>query len=588
MCRLSADIETDDINATLVHCLVTQDIDTGQVFRYDDTGKHESITTGLNILACAEEVWFHNGAMFDIPVIKKLYPFWKMEGKLYDTLILSRLFFTDIRDRDFRARAPNMPAQLYGRHSLEAWGYRLGILKSEYGKTLQNDWSTYTPEMLEYCVQDVRVLTELTKHFQPKLEVYQGAIDLEHKVAEIMAWQEKEGWPFDVEKAQKLENKLRLELEQLSDEMRNTFHYVDGGEFVPKRDNSTRGYIAGAAFTRLKDFNPCSRQHIAWAFQTFRDWEATEFTDTGRAKIDESVLFEIGTEESTKFARILELQKHLGMLSEGTNSWLKQVKADDRIHHSCVMNTNTFRQVHLRPNLSQTPSAHEYRELFHPGKDRIQVGADASGLELRVLGSYLSPYDDGKFAREVVEGDIHTHLGNIYGSPDRAASKRTTYCLIYGGGDFRLGLAAGSRPDGAKRKGAEIRKKVLSNLEGFSDFSSALSRRAEHGVLKALDGRPLRLCGKPHVALNWLCQSGGALICKTWLVLANTYLQEAGIDYWPLGFIHDEMQFSVRPDQAEQAAQIITFAIKDVRKFLPVKCELDAEAKTGSTWADCH
>jgi DNA polymerase-1 len=586
--RLSADIETDDIDAKVIHCLVTQNIDTGELYKYDDSGQHESLTTGLNVLATADEVWMHNGSMFDIPVIKKLYPFFKMEGKLYDTLLLSRLFFPDLLDRDFRSKPPNMPAQMYSRHSLEAWGYRIGEYKSEYMKSVDKDFSVYTPEMLEYCCQDVRVLTELTKIFQPKLEQYQQAIDLEHKVAAIMAWQEKNGWPFDIEKAQVLEDKLRRELEKLSDEMRGTFHYVDGGPFVPKRDNSTRGYVTGAAFTRLKDFNPCSRQHIAFAFETFRGWEPTEKTETGRAKIDESVLFAIGTEESKKFARILELQKHLGMLSEGQNAWLKRVKSDSRIHHSCVMNTNTFRQVHLRPNLSQVPSAKEYRELFHPGKGRVEVGCDASGLELRILGSYLFPFDGGKFAREVVEGDIHTHLGKIYGSADRASSKRTTYCLIYGGGNYRLGLAAGCGPKDAARKGKEIRGKVLKNLAGFSELSAALSERSRTGVLKALDGRPLRLCGKPHVALNWLCQSAGAIVCKIWLVKANEHLREANIDYFQMGFIHDEMQFSVHPDHAEKAASIITKAIKHVAKYVPVKCELDAEAQIGNTWADCH
>ena len=164
---------------------------------------------------------------------------------------------------------------------------------------------------------------------------------------------------------------------------------------------------------KLKEFSPTSRDHIAWAFETFRGWEAKERTASGRAKIDDTVLKEIGTPEALKFSRILELQKHLGQLSDGKNAWLKK-EINGKIHHSCFLNTNTGRQAHSNPNLAQVPSAHEYRELFIPGRGRVQVGADASGLELRCLGHYLAPFDNGKFAKEVVEGDIHTALAEIY------------------------------------------------------------------------------------------------------------------------------------------------------------------------------
>ena len=383
--RLAFDVETDGLlrGLSVVHCVVTKNLDTGEVLCYDDSGTRESVTTGLNVLSEANELWGHNIIGYDFEAIKEVYPFFEPQGKVYDTLILSRLFFMDMLNRDLRSKPANMPAQLYGRHSLESWGYRLGVLKSEYGKQLKGDWSTYTPEMLEYCIKDVEVSVALSKLFQPKLEQYTGCIETEHQIAKLMAWQEREGFPFDIKKAEMLTWKLQSELEQLSDEMRNTFHYVDGGQFTPAVNNSSRGYIKGASLTRLREFNPTSRQHIAWAFQTFRDWEPLERTETGIPKIDETILLGLDTPESKKFARILTLQKHLGQISEGQNAWLKKVGPDDRIHHSCILNTNTGRMAHMHPNLAQVPSEHDYRELFHAGTDRLQVGADASGLELR-------------------------------------------------------------------------------------------------------------------------------------------------------------------------------------------------------------
>ena len=583
--RLVFDIETDGLlrGLSVIHCIVARDLDTDKEYRWDNG----DIPAGLKFLGEADELWGHNIVNYDCEAIKELVPDWTYKGKLFDTLILSRLFFTDLLDKDFRNKPANMPAQLYGRHSLEAWGHRLGVHKSEFGKSLDGDWSTYTPEMLEYCSQDVAVSVRVCRMFEPKLEQYKDCIETEHRIALLMAWQEREGFPFDVQAAQVLESKLRTELDQISEEMRDTFLFVDGGLFTPKRGNSTRGYVEGAAMCKLKEFSPTSRDHIAWAFETFRGWEAVERTPSGRAKIDDTVLKEIGTPEALKFSRILELQKHLGQLSDGKNSWLKLEKSG-RIHHSCVLNTNTGRQAHMRPNLAQVPSASEYRALFGPGPDRIQVGADASGLELRCLGHYLHSFDGGKFAKEVVNGDIHSSLAAIYGT-DRKTSKGVTYCLIYGGGNTKLGLTAGASKASAARKGKEIRKRILEGLDGYAELSKAIQERAAAtDTLKGLDGRPIRLQGKHHAALNYLLQSAGAVICKQWVIRSYELLDEAGIDYWPLAFVHDELQISVPHSHVADAEFLITSAMKDVQHATKFRCELDSEAQHGSNWSDCH
>ena len=582
--RLAFDIETDGLlrQISTIHCIAAQDLDTNEKYFWDNG----DIKKGLAFLLTADELWGHNIIGYDFEAIREIYPDWKYLGTSYDTLILSRLFFTDILDRDFRTRPTNMPANLYGRHSLEAWGHRLNVHKSEFGKSLDGDWSVYTPEMGLYCQQDVTVSCAVARMFEPKLALYQDCINTEHRIANIMAWQEKMGFPFDIDKAHRLESKLRTELDALSDEMRETFLFVDGGLFTPRRKNSTQGYHEGAAMCKLKQFSPTSRDHIAWAFETFRGWTAKERTASGRAKIDDAVLRDIGTDEALKFARILELQKHLGQLSDGKNAWLKQERKG-RIHHGCVLATNTGRMAHLRPNLAQVPSAHEYRELFYPGQDRVQVGADASGLELRCLGSYLSRFDGGRFASTVVNGDIHTELAAIYGT-DRKAGKGVTYCLIYGGGDVKLGLTSGAPKSKAASKGKAIRAQIMKDLDGFKELSDAIQKRAESDVLKGLDGRPIRLQGKKHAALNYLLQSAGAVICKLWCIRINELLQEAGIDYYPMAFVHDEVQLSVRADQAQMAADITTYAMKDVEHQLQFKCQLDSEYQIGNSWADCH
>jgi len=592
--RLLFDIETNGLprqGLDRIHCIVAEDLDTNQVFRFNDTGSTDSVTNGITLLQEADVLIGHNIVGFDIPVIQQIYPFFETKAKLFDTLILSRMFFPDILNRDFRKKPIGMPSKLFGRHSLESWGYRLGDYKGEFSKT--TDWASWSMEMEDYCEQDVHVCISLFDLFSKYLDKYQDSIRLEHDLATIMAKQEVSGWPFDVVAAQKLEATLRTEMDHLADQMRETFPYVDGGQMTPKRNNATRGYMKDVPFTKLKEFNPTSRDHIGWAFMTWRGWQPEVFTDTGRPKIDEGILQSIDTTEATTFGRILELQKALGQLSDGANAWLKVVTRKGRIHHVCQLATNTGRNAHSRPNLGQTSSDPRCRKLFLPGKDMAQVGADASGLELRMLGHYLAHFDGGSFADVVVNGDIHQQNADRVGC-SRKDVKTLTYAFIYGASDRKIGNSLDKSLDDKKAVvlGKEIRKKFLDAIPGLDQLLKAVNKRAESDVLKALDGRPNRLQGKKHAALNYLLQSAGAIVCKRWNVIAYEQMlymgYQWGVDYQWLGWIHDEIQLAVKPELIYDAKFQLEWSIVQAGEYYKLKVPLASEAKDGQSWADCH
>jgi DNA polymerase I-like protein with 3'-5' exonuclease and polymerase domains len=594
--KLLFDIETNGLprkGLDRIHCIVAKDLDTEQVFRFNDTGSTHSVTNGITLLQEADVLIGHNIVGFDIPVIQQVYPFFQTKAVLYDTLILSRMFFPDILSRDYRKKPIGMPAKLYGRHSLEAWGYRLGDYKGEFGKT--TDWANWSMEMEDYCEQDVHVghsvFNLMADH--DRLNKFQDSIRLEHDLAAIMAKQETSGWPFDVTSAQKLEATLRTEMDQLADQMREVFPYVDGGEMTPKRPNSTRGYIKDAPFTKLKEFNPTSRDHIGWAFMTWRGWKPDAFTDTGRPKIDEGVLMGIDTEEAKTFARILDLQKALGQLSDGTNAWLKMVTQKGRIHHTCQLATNTGRNAHSRPNLGQTSSDPRCRSLFLPGKGFRQVGADASGLELRMLGHYLSHFDGGAFADVVVNGDIHQQNADRVGC-SRKDVKTLTYAFIYGASDKKIGSSLDKSLDDRKAAtlGKEIRQKFLKAIPGLDGLLTAVQKKAETDILRGLDGRPIRLQGKKHAALNYLLQSAGAIVTKRWGVIASNMITEAGlqyeVDYQWLSYIHDEWNLAVVPAHVDTVKGILEWSIQDAGHYYNLKVPLNSEAKDGNNWSEVH
>jgi DNA polymerase I-like protein with 3'-5' exonuclease and polymerase domains len=202
------------------------------------------------------------------------------------------------------------------------------------------------------------------------------------------------------------------------------------------------------------------------------------------------------------------------------------------------------------------------------------------------LAHYLARFDDCKFGKTLIEGDIHTDLAAIYNT-DRKAGKTVSYCLIYGGGDLKLGLSAGEPKKTAAARGKKIRKAIMDDLDGFAQLITAVQTKAESGVINAIDGRPIRI-RKPHASLNYLLQSCGASICKMWVVRTNELLKEAGVNYTPLAFVHDEMQLSVAPEHVDMVKTLIPLAMKDVEYAIKFRIPLDCEVQSGSSWGDTH
>lgn len=409
---------------------------------------------------------------------------------------------------------------------------------------------------------------------------------LEHRIAELMSLQEAVGWPFDIQKAQELENTLLSRLESLREAAQRLCWAVPGNQFTPKRDNKTQGYVAGAPMTRVKEFNPSSREHIAHYFRWFHNWTPQKTTETGKAVIDETVLKEIGVKEALLFLEILETQKKLGMLSQGNNAWLKLVK-DGRLHHSCFIGAATHRMAHARPNLAQVSSDVDCRELFITRPGWKLVDSDLAGIELRMFAHYLARYDEGEYADILLNGDIHQVNADKIGVSRRAV-KTITYCFLYGGGDIKLGHSYDPllNEADARKKGKEIREAYMKAIPGLSDLVDAVNTRAKtDGYIRSLDGRRI-LVDKPHKGLNFLLQSGAGVLAKRWILITHDRLQ--GIEHERYAFVHDEQALGCPPDVAEQVANICTTSAALAGEYYKLRLPIDADAKIGLNWAEVH
>ena len=410
-------------------------------------------------------------------------------------------------------------------------------------------------------------------------------ITLEHQVATILTQQEIHGWYFDEKSARELESTLRTELESTQAKIRADFPYVAGAVFTPKRDNQRTGYVKGVSFTRLKDFNPQSRDHIAWILSTHCGWQPSSLTNSGKAVIDETVLKDIGTDIALRFLRVLELTKMLGMISEGVNAWQKLVTTSSRIHHHCSVGCATHRASHRNPNLSQVPSDERFRRLFTASPNLVMVGADLSGIELRMLAHYLARYDKGRYADILLNGDIHQENADKIGISRRQV-KTVTYAFLYGAGDQKIGTSFdGSLGETqSKRKGKEIRKAFVDAIPGLSDLLKAVKRAAERGYVRGLDGRNISV-DKGHVALNYLLQGSAAIIAKRWMVLADAQLDSHSHQ---LGFIHDELQYETIPASVNDLKFLLELTAVQAGEYYNLRLPIAAESKSGKNWAEVH
>ena len=413
-------------------------------------------------------------------------------------------------------------------------------------------------------------------------------VQLEHEVAQILTQQEYHGWKFDQDAAWQFASTLRQELREIEETLRGRHAFVAGAEFTPRRNNSRQGYVEKATFTRLKELNPTSRDHISWILQTHYGWEPTQLTPTGKPIVDETILKEIGSEISMLFARCLTVTKMLGMISNGANGWLKLVTNEGRIHHHCSVSTSTHRCAHRSPNLAQTPSDERFRKLFIPTPGQLMVGADLSGIELRMLAHYLARYDGGRYADILLNGDIHQVNADKVGVT-RSQVKTITYAFLYGAGDEKIGHSYDKQLSSkqAKRKGKEIRTAYVEAIDGLSTLLEAIKKASNKGFIKSIDGREIAV-DSTHKALNFLLQSGASTIAKRWMVITNETIKKVGICASQLAFIHDELQYECTPEHVNNLCIALGIASTEAGEYYRLRIPIAAEAKTGKSWADTH
>jgi DNA polymerase I-like protein with 3'-5' exonuclease and polymerase domains len=286
--------------------------------------------------------------------------------------------------------------------------------------------------------------------------------------------------------------------------------------------------------------------------------------------------------EAGQVLEYLLLQKRYAQVS----SWLEHVRDSGRVHGRVTTNgAVTGRMTHQNPNMAQVPSSNsvygkECRDCWIVPEGRKLVGADASGLELRMLAHYMN---DQEFTDVLLKEDIHTRNQVASGLATRPQAKTFIYAFLYGAGDAKIGSIVG----GTARDGSELRQRFLRNTPALETLRTRVGTASKRGWLKGLDGRKLWVRSE-HSALNTLLQAAGAIVMKKALVILDEQAKSLGLDYKLIGNIHDEIQSEVATEQAEMFGKLAVESIKEAGLSFELRCPLDGEYQVGDTWAETH
>ena len=572
--KLIFDIETDDLDATKVWCIVAKELD-GKSYRFTP----DEIEDGIKLLQDADTLIGHNIIGFDLPVLGNLYNF-KYKGKIIDTLVMSRLY-NPVRENG---------------HSLKTWGYRLGIPKQE-----QPEFESYTPAMLNYCEQDVILNEAVYKYLLDEGTGFsKQSFDLEQKTASIIREQEKTGFYFDSQQAMTLLAELNQNKADVEDEVQKTFKpkwvedkmvlpYTNKNGELSKRGLTDDEYenilISGnrEPFMRRKlvDFNLGSRKQIGEYLIDF-GWQPEKFTPTGQPIVDEGTLKKIThIKEAKLIADYLLYQKRIAQVS----SWIDELK-DDRVHGRVIPNgTITGRMTHRNPNMAQVPNlgspyGKECRACWTVPEGYKLVGIDASGLELRMLAHYMN---DADYIEEVVNGDIHSTNQELAGLKTRDQAKTFIYALVYGAGDFKIGKII----NGDIKKGKALRERFFRNLPALKKLKDRVQQASNRGFLKGIDGRKIYVRSQ-HASLNTLLQGCGAIVMKQAMVNLHELIKLNTVDAQFVANIHDEWQLQVKESQADYIGRLGVESIEKVTEQFNMRCDLTGQYKIGGNWSETH
>ena len=588
--RALCDIETDGLDdATRIWCVSIIDIDTDQEFFYGPDELHLFEEKAKEIT-----YWIgHNFLSFDWEKIERFTSVRVPFENILDTLILSRLLYTGE----------------VAKHSLEAWGTRLGYAKVEH-----EDWSQYSEEMKQRCVIDTRLNLKLYRLFLERLPHFSAkCVDLEHQTQHILNQQRKNGFHLDVDKAYGILHEVSAKAAAIQREIHEHFppRRVLKEVYSPRinKDGSvskqSTNKLEGRDTTVLPDgtveiyetevFNLGSNKQIMQRMAE-AGWKPIIKTKAGTPKLCEENLATLPPAAPAAIHKLIEwwmLTNRVSVIEGWLNAYNPITKC---IHGTTIgLGAITHRMAHYDPQMANIPAIrNDYGVALRsclgigPDLNYNQLGTDISGIQLCILAHYL---DDAAYTEAIANGksskgtDVHSVnmriLQEIAPHCTRDNAKTFIYAMLLGAGGFKLGSILGMDA----KAGHSMKERLFKRIPAFKRVQKMCEMAAARGYMVGIDGRRVPVKSE-HYALSVYLQCGEAIIMKQALV----YMHERAkhLDWKQMAVVHDEIQSRVHKDHANELAAIQIQSIVDAGKLFRLRCPLAGEYKLGRNWAECH
>ena len=605
----ACDIEADSLTPTVVWCMCCVNCDTKEEVRLREYSHIKEWIISQASLGCV--FVFHNGLGYDAPNLNKLVGAKLTLPVIFDTMLMSMVY------------SPS----LEGGHRLEDWGNRLGCHKGEW-----SDWSKWSQEMEDYCMQDCHVglktYLELRRRMTDAGFTEEG-IELEHRSWSLIQQQKKNGFYFNYQEASILYAKLK----EIEDEYGQQVHklwppvltLVRNYRTTYKKDGSyTKNFIRHTGeFPKVRrcrdgsynvyDYVPFNigspSQRTARLLEL--GWEPREFTKPSPTNPEGLPQPFVKGELAPSLVEFLEKTPHPGARliahwieynarANMINTWMEAYNDDTGCIHGSLWLANTLRYRHSGPNTANIPAVrldkeghpllgrdgvytYEARNLWttRDSRRRRLVGVDAKGIQLRVLANYLN---NVFFTKEVLDGDPHSYNQAIGGFATRPIAKTFIYAFLLGAGDGKVGQIIGD----STAAGKSIKARFVNNFPGLKELLDDLGGQVKRvGRIVLCDGTPL-LVTAPHTRLGYLLQGDESRIMKRAAVYVADGIHKQRLDALKVGDIHDEWQYDVLSRDVTSFIELCKDSFKRAGESFNYRLPIDCDAKVGLTWAETH
>lgn len=607
------DIEGDGLPSSRVWVATAKNVGTGEELRYTDYSALRAWIEGRLQEGCFFIA--HNGIEYDFPTLNRVVGTRFTIGRLIDTMVMSMVYSPSIA----------------GGHGLGAWGERLRFPKGEW-----SDWSRYSLEMEDYCMNDTRLLVLVFKALvnrMTKVGFSEDGLDIEHRSWQLIRTQKKNGFKFNKEEAHVLYSKLRgIE----NDIRQSVYEYwpprlecVFTGNKSRKADGTHSAnylrHIAQYSDVRERDdgkYDCFENVYINLGSPSQRvsklvelGWQPREFTKPSKShprgqpqplkkgKLSPS-LEEFVSENDVPAAKLLAKWIEINARANMINTWIEACDDRSGCIHGSLWLANTLRYRHSAPNTANIPAVrlakdangiehpvhgeagvwtYEARDLWMVRADnRVLVGVDAKGIQLRVLAHYLN---NAKFTESVLSQDPHSANQAAFGLPSRSLTKTITYAVLMGSGDALTASTAKISIQEAK----DVKKMFFSQVPELPKLIASLKKQAEDtGRIILCDRTPI-IVKHPHMVIPYLLQGDESRIMKKAAILADLEIRKKKLDVLKVGDIHDEWQNDVLRDHSEEFAfGVCPRAFNGAGRHFNYNLPVDCDAKIGLTWAETH